>query len=109
MASSKLRSSYYTRVAFSRIVTAGLLHIVDKHFFAYYILGIGRREGEAVGPEKILSGWTPDTLARRIAEGEELLVEFRVEPKWMREAVRVELGRKRELLGILRGGLTGFH
>ena len=52
--------------------------------------------------EKVLSAWTPETLAQRINEGEALLEEFRREPSWMSEAVKVELGRKREWLDVLR-------
>ena len=53
-------------------------------------------------PDKLLNIWTPETLARRIAEGEGLLVEFSREPLWMSELVAAELVRKRALLTSLR-------
>ena len=52
--------------------------------------------------EKILRRWTSESLARRIAEGEQLLVELREQPGWMRELVVVELAAKRRLLHHLR-------
>ena len=69
----------------------------------------GHLEAYAVRLEKILSVWTPETLAQRIAEGEELLVEFRREPQWMSEVVQVELGKKRELLDALRREAVPAH
>lgn len=54
------------------------------------------------GFEKLLERWTPESLASRIAEGEKLLFEFDEEPAWMRELVQIELGRKRQLLTVLR-------
>ena len=69
----------------------------------------GHLEAYPVRLEKILSVWTPETLAQRIAEGEELLVEFRREPQWMSEVVQVELGKKRELLDVLRREAVPAH
>ena len=59
-------------------------------------------------PEKLLRIWTPETLARRIEEGENLLVEFSREPPWMGELVAAELVRKRVLLTCLRGRPATF-
>ncbi|MEM7251438.1 MAG: hypothetical protein AAF493_08450 [Pseudomonadota bacterium] len=45
--------------------------------------------------EKILSAWTPETLAHRIREGERFLEELRREPSWMSEILEADLERKR--------------
>ena len=51
--------------------------------------------------EKILAAWTPESLAKRITEGEEFLEELRQEPKWMAELLQADLERKRGWLRCL--------
>lgn len=59
--------------------------------------------------EKLLEAWTPEGLARRIAEGEQLLVDLCSEPAWMSELVIAELHRKRRLLRSLRARSALAH
>lgn len=59
--------------------------------------------------EKLLAAWTPEALARRIAEGEQLLADLRAEPRWMSELVNAELVRKRRLLRTLRAQSALAH